>query len=141
MTRFAAAGFLLLLASTGAPAQPVAPVAAPGNVPLPAPQRTQISQPAFVHQPVCMTDVKKFCSKVKLGQGRVRACLTAHRPQLSPFCQQKLAYFEKWLADRKAYPGGLMFHREGHNTTATSPAKSTAPQTPSSTQRTTPPKQ
>ncbi|MGD0190788.1 MAG: cysteine rich repeat-containing protein [Rhizomicrobium sp.] len=167
MTRFTAAGFLLLLTCTGALAQtppppqtgtapahanaPATPGIAPGKQMLLPSRDAQSSQSAYLHQPVCMPDVKHFCSDVKLGHGRVRACLAAHRAQLAPLCQEKLAHFEKWLADRKAHPGGPIFHREGHSTPATSPAKSTAPQTgtaqqtkpqtPATTQQTTPPKQ
>jgi hypothetical protein len=36
----------------------------------------------------CRGDLAKYCSKVELGNGRLRACLDAHQNVVSPRCQQ-----------------------------------------------------
>jgi hypothetical protein len=36
----------------------------------------------------CKADVEKFCSNVKLGEGRVKACLKEHRFELSSECKK-----------------------------------------------------
>ena len=40
---------------------------------------------------VCAEDVKKFCSSVKPGGGRVYQCLTGHNAELAPACRDGLA--------------------------------------------------
>ena len=39
----------------------------------------------------CRADLAKYCSKVELGNGRLRACLDAHQNVVSPRCQQTRA--------------------------------------------------
>jgi hypothetical protein len=38
----------------------------------------------------CAADIKKLCSEVKLGEGRLKACVKEHFGQLSPSCQTAL---------------------------------------------------
>jgi hypothetical protein len=131
MTRLAAAGFLLLLATAGALAQTPPPAHVTPQVAIPAkPPAPPQPLPAYVHQPACMPDVKRFCSKVKLGQGRVRACLQAHRAQLVPVCVQKLDWYIARKAQDKA---NAMAHKavvgpDGKLTVApTAPAQPSTP--------------
>ena len=41
--------------------------------------------------PPCVLDIKKFCSQVKNGQGRLVKCLAAHTKEISPQCSAKLS--------------------------------------------------
>lgn len=43
----------------------------------------------------CATDEKRFCSKIKPGQGRILACLKAHRKQLEEACHGAIFQVEK----------------------------------------------
>ena len=43
----------------------------------------------------CTPDIKQFCGQVKPGQGRLRACMTQHRSELSQTCVD--AIFQAWL--------------------------------------------
>jgi hypothetical protein len=43
----------------------------------------------------CKPDIKRFCSEVPPGNGRVRACMKAHLPELSEPCKEAL--FQAWL--------------------------------------------
>lgn len=46
---------------------------------------------------VCKPDIKRFCSEVPPGEGRVKACMKAHLPELSEPCKEAL--FQAWLND------------------------------------------
>lgn len=52
-------------------------------------------QPAFAQAKkrdrVCAEDVKKFCSDVKPGGGRMYQCMTKHNAELSPPCRDGIA--------------------------------------------------
>lgn len=39
----------------------------------------------------CETDIKKYCSQVKLGDGRLLACMYAHEDKLSAQCDLAIA--------------------------------------------------
>ena len=43
----------------------------------------------------CKPDIARFCSNVPPGQGRVKACMKAHLPELSEPCKEAL--FQAWL--------------------------------------------
>src|SRR5262249_40430597 len=45
----------------------------------------------------CKGDIKRFCSNVPVGDGRVKACMKAHLPELSEECKEAL--FQAWLRD------------------------------------------
>lgn len=45
----------------------------------------------------CKGDIKKFCSNVPVGNGRVKDCMKAHLPELSEQCKEAL--FQAWLKD------------------------------------------
>jgi len=50
----------------------------------------------------CRSDLAKYCSKVELGNGRLRACLDAHQNVVSPRCQQTRAMVYASIARRAA---------------------------------------
>ncbi len=50
----------------------------------------------------CRTDLAKYCNKVPLGNGRLRACLDAHQNVVSPRCQQTRAMVYASIARRAA---------------------------------------
>ena len=43
----------------------------------------------------CKTDIARFCSQVPPGQGRIKACMKEHLPELSEPCKEAL--FQAWL--------------------------------------------
>ena len=43
----------------------------------------------------CKPDIERFCSQVPPGQGRVKACMKEHLPELSEPCKEGL--FQAWL--------------------------------------------
>jgi hypothetical protein len=45
----------------------------------------------------CKGDIKRFCSNVPVGEGRVKQCMKAHLPELSEPCKEAL--FQAWLRD------------------------------------------
>lgn len=45
----------------------------------------------------CKGDIKRFCSNVPVGDGRVKACMKQHLPELSEQCKEAL--FQAWLRD------------------------------------------
>lgn len=45
----------------------------------------------------CKGDIKRFCSNVEVGDGRVKNCMKAHLPELSEQCKEAL--FQAWLRD------------------------------------------
>ena len=50
----------------------------------------------------CRADLAKYCSKVELGNGRLRACLDAHQNVVSPRCQQTRVAVYASIARRAA---------------------------------------
>ena len=74
-------GVLLVLGAAGATAQmPGGPP--PGEHPV---------------LTACKSDIKRFCSNVPVGNGRVKACMKSHLPELSEQCKEAL--FQAWLTD------------------------------------------
>ena len=74
-------GVLLVLGATGARAQvPAGPP--PGEHPVLS---------------ACKADIKRFCSNIPVGEGRIKACMKAHLPELSEQCKEAL--FQAWLKD------------------------------------------
>jgi hypothetical protein len=43
----------------------------------------------------CKPDIAHFCSQVPPGQGRIKACMKEHLPELSEPCKEGL--FQAWL--------------------------------------------
>jgi hypothetical protein len=43
----------------------------------------------------CKGDIAHFCSQVPPGEGRIKACMKAHLPELSEPCKEAL--FQAWL--------------------------------------------
>lgn len=43
----------------------------------------------------CKGDIAHFCSNVPPGEGRIKACMKAHLPELSEPCKEAL--FQAWL--------------------------------------------
>ena len=43
----------------------------------------------------CKPDIARFCSQVQPGQGRIKACMKDHLPELSDPCKEGL--FQAWL--------------------------------------------
>jgi Cysteine rich repeat len=58
--------------------------AAAQDAPAPAPAGQGV-------RAACAADFKKFCSDVQPGDGRIRACIAAHKDDLSPGCRDALA--------------------------------------------------
>lgn len=55
------------------------------------------SQEAKAVLEACKQDIKEFCSQVPPGEGRIKACMKQHLPQLSEPCKEAL--FQAWLHD------------------------------------------
>jgi hypothetical protein len=70
-----AAGAILLLCTSGAMAQ--------------------MRQGARAVLQACKPDIARFCSQVPPGQGRIKACMKEHLPELSEPCKEGL--FQAWL--------------------------------------------
>jgi hypothetical protein len=45
----------------------------------------------------CRPDIANFCGNVPPGQGRIKACMKAHLPELSEPCKEAL--FQAWLRE------------------------------------------
>jgi hypothetical protein len=45
----------------------------------------------------CKPDIARFCGNVQPGEGRIKACMKAHLPELSEPCKEAL--FQAWLHD------------------------------------------
>jgi hypothetical protein len=43
----------------------------------------------------CKPDIAHFCSQVQPGEGRIKACMKEHLPELSEPCKEAL--FQAWL--------------------------------------------
>ena len=69
-------GAVVLLSATGATAQQMRPGA-----------RAVLQ--------ACKPDIARFCSQVPPGQGRIKACMKEHLPELSEPCKEGL--FQAWL--------------------------------------------
>jgi hypothetical protein len=67
---------VLLLATSMAPAQQMGPAA-----------RAVLR--------ACKPDIAQFCGQVPPGQGRIKACMKQHLPELSEPCKE--AMFQAWL--------------------------------------------
>ncbi|MBX3028317.1 cysteine rich repeat-containing protein [bacterium] len=80
VTRFAFVTTLLILSAGGAMAQ------MPGG--------NSGEHPVLT---ACKGDIKRFCSNVPVGDGRVKACMKQHLPELSEQCKEAL--FQAWLKD------------------------------------------
>ena len=74
--KFAIIGAVLLLSTPSAMAQKVSPAA-----------RAVLG--------ACKPDIAQFCSQVPPGQGRIKACMKEHLPELSEPCKEAL--FQAWL--------------------------------------------
>ncbi len=81
---------ILAVAATGTP--PAAP-SPPANAPAPAPPVAAAPTASGPKndfnagaKSACTPELKKFCSEVTPGNGRVAACLKAHDDKLSPGC-------------------------------------------------------
>jgi hypothetical protein len=72
--KFVAAGAILLLSASAAMAQSAAAKAVLG---------------------ACKPDIAHFCGQVPPGQGRIKACMKEHLPELSEPCKE--AMFQAWL--------------------------------------------
>lgn len=55
------------------------------------------SKPDRAALQVCKDEIQSVCGDVEPGEGRIRACIEAHKDELSPQCQQ--------MAERKAKKG------------------------------------
>jgi hypothetical protein len=73
--RYAIIGTILLLSTSGAMAQ-----MRPG---------------ARAVLQACKPDIARFCSQVPPGQGRIKACMKEHLPELSEPCKEGL--LQAWL--------------------------------------------
>lgn len=62
-----------------------------------APQATPVRE-------ACAADLKKFCPDVQPGGGRIRACIAAHRDDLSQGCRDALLQ-ARALRQQPANPG------------------------------------
>ena len=52
---------------------------------------TLLVSPALAWDPgACQADVEKLCKKVKMGEGRIKACLEKHASELSTECKANL---------------------------------------------------
>ena len=76
-------------AANPAPTAPAPMPAAPMPAVQPAPENPVLT--------ACKSDIARFCSNVPVGNGRVRACMKSHLPQLSEQCKETL--FQTWLRD------------------------------------------
>lgn len=43
----------------------------------------------------CKPDIARFCGQVPPGEGRIKACMKSHLPELSEPCKEAL--FQAWL--------------------------------------------
>ena len=55
----------------------------------------QMRQGAQAVLQACKPDIRQFCSQVPPGQGRIKACMKEHLPELSEPCKEGL--FQAWL--------------------------------------------
>jgi hypothetical protein len=76
--KIAVAGVILLLSASGVLAQQMSPAA-----------RAVLG--------ACKPDIAHFCGQVPPGQGRIKACMKQHLPELSEPCKE--AMFQVWLKE------------------------------------------
>ena len=74
--KVAVTGVILLLSTSSAMAQRMGPAA-----------RAVLG--------ACKPDIAHFCSQVPPGEGRIKACMKEHLPELSEPCKE--AMFQAWL--------------------------------------------
>ena len=55
----------------------------------------QMRQGMMATARACKPDIAQFCSNVAPGDGRIKACMKAHLPELSETCKEAL--FQAWL--------------------------------------------
>jgi Cysteine rich repeat len=55
----------------------------------------QMKQGAMAAARACRPDMAQFCGNVAPGQGRIKACMKEHLPELSEPCKEAL--FQAWL--------------------------------------------
>jgi hypothetical protein len=55
----------------------------------------QMRQGAQAVLAACKPDIARFCSQVPPGEGRIKACMKEHLPELSEPCKEGL--FQAWL--------------------------------------------
>jgi Cysteine rich repeat len=55
----------------------------------------QIRPGARMVMQACKPDIARFCSQVPPGEGRIKACMKEHLPELSEPCKEGL--FQAWL--------------------------------------------
>jgi hypothetical protein len=55
----------------------------------------QMRQGAMAAARACRPDIAQFCNQVAPGQGRSKACMKEHLPELSEPCKEAL--FQAWL--------------------------------------------
>jgi hypothetical protein len=63
-------------------------LAAPGAI-------AQMRPAAMTAARACKPDIAQFCGNVPPGQGRIKACMKEHLPELSEPCKEAL--FQAWL--------------------------------------------
>jgi len=63
-------------------------LAAPGAI-------AQMRPAAMAAARACKPDIRQFCGNVAPGQGRIKACMKEHLPELSEPCKEAL--FQAWL--------------------------------------------
>jgi hypothetical protein len=63
---------------------------------------TNVQQRVQRGRDVCETDLKRFCSKVVPGEGRIFACLDANKAAMVPDCRDKLNLAETLHARAEA---------------------------------------
>ena len=90
MNRATVFGILFLFSSVGAFAQtkPTVPIGSPG-----AGASAPHQQPKTAEN-MCAPDLKKFCSEVKPGEGRLLDCAYAHSKDLKPDCRALVSGLE-----------------------------------------------
>src|SRR5262249_33002460 len=63
----------------------------------PPPSKAAKAQEARAVMGACKPDIARFCSQVPPGEGRIKACMKQHLPELSEPCKEAL--FQAWLHD------------------------------------------
>jgi hypothetical protein len=56
---------------------------------------TKTEQELHVLKAYCGPDIERLCPKVEPGHGRIKACLRAHKEQISVGCAQALEKLKK----------------------------------------------
>jgi Cysteine rich repeat len=66
-----------------------------GTVPMLAQGQQMDAEEIHALRTYCKSDVERLCPKVQMGDGRIKACLTAHKEQMSVGCAQALQKLKK----------------------------------------------